>query len=93
MLHPTRMQCCRLLCCFTKLEFVSDMSVHNVTEHSDHCPISLDISIPIMTKRSKTMANTRMEGKDRHVKHCYSYRVKWDRVECCLFITADFNTN
>ena len=60
------------------MEFVSDMSVHNLTEHSDHCPISLDISILKMTKQSKTMANTRMEGKDRHVNHCYSYRVKWD---------------
>ena len=49
------------------MESISDMSVHNLTEHSDHCPISLDISIPKMTKQSKTMANTRMEGKDRRV--------------------------
>ena len=41
------------------VEFISDMSVHNVTEHSGHCPILLDISIPQkMTMQSKIIPIT-----------------------------------
>ena len=80
------------------LQFIMDMEVCDLLEHSDHCPISLNIVIRKWKHNSvkcdKYHSNTVNDPSHRYLPKC---NIKWDtslgqKLRKCL-ITTNFYTS